>query len=592
LIWTAAPGYTSLWAGLLIVQGALPAAVIYLTKLLVDALSSNVAAVSLEQMPRAVSLVAVIAALLLVTELLQALLEWVRTAQAEIIQDHVKALVHQKAAAVDVFLYESPEYQDRLHQACTEAASRPLSLLESAGGAVQSSVTLVAMGAILAPYGLWLPLVLLVSTIPSFVVVLRFDRRYHEWWKRTTSDRRRAQYYDALLTHRDAAAEVRLFGLSGHFSSLYQTLRRRLRGERLRQLRELSLAKLAAASLALLTFGASAIWMVWRTMQGLATLGDLVLFYQAFSRGQGIMRSLLGNLGQILTSNLYLANLFEFLHLPRQVLDPDAPVACPAPPQDGIRFRGVTFRYPGAVTPVLRSFDLFVPANRVLAIVGPNGAGKSTLFKLLCRFYDVDAGAIEIDGVDLRRMPVADLHRQIATLSQFPVPYQATAAENIAFGDMLRNASPSDIERAARDAGAHDVVRRLPRGYDTLLGKWFADGFELSGGEQQRIALARAYLRQAPILLLDEPTSFIDSWEEADWFERLRRLSHGRTTIVITHRFTIAMRADLIGVMAEGRIVEQGCHADLIRRGGLYARSWNAQMAAAQSGSSAEALSR
>jgi ATP-binding cassette subfamily B protein len=385
---------------------------------------------------------------------------------------------------------------------------------------------------------------------------------------------------------------VRLLGHSGHFSSLYQTLRRRLRGERLRQLRELSLAKLAAASLALLTFGASAIWMVWRTMQGLATLGDLVLFYQAFSRGQGIMRSLLGNLGQILTSNLYLANLFEFLHLPRQVLDPDAPVACPAPPQDGIRFRGVTFRYPGAVTPVLRSFDLFVPANRVLAIVGPNGAGKSTLFKLLCRFYDVDAGAIEIDGVDLRRMPVADLHRQIATLSQFPVPYQATAAENIAFGDMLRNASPSDIERAARDAGAHDVVRRLPRGYDTLLGKWFADGFELSGGEQQRIALARAYLRQAPILLLDEPTSFIDSWEEADWFERLRRLSHGRTTIVITHRFTIAMRADLIGVMAEGRIVEQGCHADLIRRGGLYARSWNAQMAAAQSGSSAEALSR
>jgi ATP-binding cassette subfamily B protein len=225
-----------------------------------------------------------------------------------------------------------------------------------------------------------------------------------------------------------------------------------------------------------------------------------------------------------------------------------------------------------------------------MAIVGPNGAGKSTLFKLLCRFHDVDAGSIELDGIDLRQIAVDDLHRQIATLFQFPVPYQATAGENIAYGDLLGRRAPGDIETAAKNAGAHELITRLPQGYETLLGKWFARGVELSGGEQQRVALARAYVRQAPIVLLDEPTSFIDSWEEAEWFERFRQLGRGRTAVIITHRFTIAMRADTIGVMDGGEIVESGSHAELVRLGGLYARSWEAQMRAAEAAGPAPAL--
>jgi ATP-binding cassette subfamily B protein len=407
--------------------------------------------------------------------------------------------------------------------------------------------------------------------------VLRFDRRYHAWWQRTTADRRWTQYYDAILTHKEAAGELRLFGLSGYFSSAYQRLRSRLRAERLTEMRKQSVAKLAAASITLLISGAAVLWMVLRTHGGVVSLGDLVLLYQVFSRGQAHMRSVLANLGQILTSNLYLTNLFDFLGLTPGIADPPRPVPVPVPLQRGIRLKDVTFRYPGSQTDVLENVNLFIPANRIVAIVGPNGAGKTTILKLLCRFYDTSAGSVELDGVNVRDVALDDLRRATTVLFQLPVPYHATAGESIALGDLGSRPTADDIEHAARSAGAHDMISRLPQGYDTLLGKWYANGVELSVGQQQRVALARAYLRQAPIILLDEPTSFIDSWAEADWFEQFRLLALDRTAVIITHRFTIAKRADLIHVMEDGRIVESGTHQDLVQRSGLYARSWEAQ---------------
>jgi ATP-binding cassette subfamily B protein len=223
---------------------------------------------------------------------------------------------------------------------------------------------------------------------------------------------------------------------------------------------------------------------------------------------------------------------------------------------------------------------LTVPAGQIVAIVGANGAGKSTLLKLLCRFYDPEAGLIDLDGFDIRHLSLDELHRQITVLFQLPVFYHATAGQNIAIGDLKASPSAVEVEAAARGAGAHQFIARLPRGYDTLLGKWFADGAELSGGEWQRIALARAFLRQAPIVVLDEPTSFMDSWAEARWLARFRTLVEGRTAIIITHRFTTAMQADMIHVMDEGQIVESGSHAELLAQAGLYAQSWRTQIQA------------
>jgi ATP-binding cassette subfamily B protein len=581
MIWEAAPRWTLAWSLLLLIQGLLPAVSVYLTKLLIDSLMGAIRAHGAWEATRpALFLLLLFVGITLLAEFLQSATDWIRTAQAEYIQNHIKGLIHKKSVELDLSYHESAEYHDCLHQAVSEAGSRPLSFLENCGSLLQNCVTLIAMSAVLMSYSPWLPFLLLASTLPAFYVVMRFDRLYHKWWQRTTADRRWAQYYDAMLTQSEAAPEIRLFGLGDHFRSSYQSLRRRLLRERLTEMRKQSLAKLGAGSAALLVSGITMAWMAWRTLQGLATLGDLALFYQAFNRGQGIMRSLLGNIGQILTSSLYLGNLFRFLELKSRVADPRYPVSVPSPITSGIEFRGLTFYYPGAQKAVFQNFNLFIPAGKVVAIVGPNGSGKTTLFKLLCRFYDPQSGSVEFDGINIRQVSIDDLRRNTTVLFQFPLPYHATAGENIALGDLESKPGLNEIEIAAQRAGAHEIIRNLPQGYNTLLGKWFADGIELSGGEQQRIAMARAYLRRAQLILLDEPTSFMDSWSEVEWFERLRGLAKRKTAIVITHRLTIAMRADIILVLNEGQVVEQGTHPELIGENGLYAQSWTAQMRA------------
>jgi len=238
----------------------------------------------------------------------------------------------------------------------------------------------------------------------------------------------------------------------------------------------------------------------------------------------------------------------------------------------------VTFRYPDSQRLILCNFDLFIPAGKTVAIVGANGAGKSTLIKLICRLYDPEEGRIELDGVDLRELSLQELRRSVAVLFQEPVRYNETVAENIGLGNLAAAADRSEIERAGQGSGAQEVVERLPRGYDTLLGKWFVEGTELSVGEWKRIALARTFFRQAHVFLLDEPTSSMDSWAEAEWMDRFATQTRGQTGVIITHRFTTAMRADIIHVMQDGQIVESGCHEELLEREGEYAKSWKNQM--------------
>ena len=386
------------------------------------------------------------------------------------------------------------------------------------------------------------------------------------------------------MTAAEAAAELRLFGLGRHFQSAYQTLRRRLRNERLQMLKQQSLAELFAGVLALLITGAALTWMVWQAMRGQVTLGDLALIYVAFNQGQRLMRSLLQNVGQLYANSLFLSNLFEFLALESLVMEPSPDKAkTPRGLYEEISFKQISFRYPESQREALDDFSLTVPAGQIVAIVGPNGAGKSTLIKLLCRFYDPASGSIEIDGTDLKQMPTRHLRGLVTVLFQQPVHYNVTVSENIEYGDLEREPEMSEIQAAVEAAGAEEIVSRLPDGYRSLLGRWFAGGTELSVGEWQRIALARAFLRRAPIIILDEPTSALDPWAEADWLDRFRRLAAGRTAIVITHRLTTAMHADVIHVMEQGRIVESGNHDQLLKRDGRYAESWNRQMNATES---------
>ncbi len=585
LVRAAAPQWTIAWAGLLILQGIHPLASVYLVKLLVDSLvrAANAGGEWVHVRPT-IFLIALTIGVMLVGELLQSLSELIRTAQSELVQDHIKGLIHQQTAAMDLSTHESPEFQDRLERVRSDASARPLALLESAGSLVQNTITLVAMALVLAPFGIWLPVVLLLSTLPAFFVVVFFNRSHHSWWYQRTSERRWAQYYDLMLTHTTTAPELRLFGLTTFFQSGYQKLRKLLRTERLTQLKRQNRAKLGASAFAQLMAGVALVWVIWQSLRGAVTLGDLALFYQAFNRGQGLLRALLGNLGQIYNSSLFLENLFTFLDLRPQLADPPRPVPAPASLSKGIEFRDITFRYPGSKEAALENFNLSIPAGKIVAIVGANGAGKTTLLKILCRFYDPERGRVELDGIDVRDFTLDQLRRMTTVLFQFPLNYQATAGQSIAMGDLASNPGKTEIESAARCAGAHELITHLPSGYDTLLGKTFAQGVELSGGEWHRIATARAYLRRSPIILLDEPTSMMDSWAEADWFARFRELAQGHTAVVITHRFSIAMRADIIHVMQAGKIIESGSHQELVARSGLYAESWLAQMQAGTNG--------
>ncbi len=579
LVWQAAPTWTIAWLVLLVFQGFLPVATVYLTRLVVDNLSAAVGAgLAWENIQSLLVPAALMAGVLLLTQILQGANEWIRTAQAEFVQDHISALVHAKSIEVDFSFYESSEFFDRLDRARNGASGRSLALLQSSGSLLQNSITMLAMTAVLLAYGLWLPMVLLLSALPAFYVVMRLNRRHHRWWEKTTIDRRWLQYYELLITQSMPAAEVRLFGLGPYFRSAYQTLRRRLRTEHIQIVRDQSLGRLLAGIIALIISGGALAWMGRQVLLGRLTLGDVALFYQAFNKGQGLMKSLLSNVNQIYQNSLFISNLFEFLQIAPKIVDPPQPQPVPTKIDREIRFKNVTFRYPDTDRAVLQDYNLTLPAGKIVAIVGDNGAGKSTLIKLLCRFYDPESGSIEIDGTDIREFPVEDLRRLITVLFQSPIPFYVTAGQNIALGDLSETASEESIEAAAHGAGIHEKITSLPQGYKSMLGKWFPGGTDLSGGQWQRLALARAFFRRAQMIILDEPTSAMDPWAEFDWLERFRALANGRTAVVITHRFTLSMRADIIHVMRDGQIVESGNHDTLIAQGGLYAQSWKTQM--------------
>ncbi len=572
MVWHAARRWFVVWTVLVVLQGLLPIALVYATKVLVDRLAAHDWNWQILAGP-----VTTIAAVMLLTEALRILANYVQTVQADLLHEYISSQVHTKSARVGLSFYELPEFFDHLHRAQSEALYRPAMLLESLGSLLQHSITLAAMVGLLLTYTVWLPLALVLSTAPAFWVVLRHAVQQHLLRERSTPDQRRARYYDWVLTAPETAAELRLFDLSGHFQRLYTETQRKLYRESHALARRRSAADLGASAIGLVAGGGAFAWILVRAARGQASLGDLAFFYQAFIYGQRMMHALLQQVGQLYYNSLFLSSLHEFLSLPDESSPAPASAAPPEALQKGIRFEDVAFRYPGSERRALCGLSLEIPAGRSVALVGPNGSGKSSIVKLLCRFYDPDQGRITFDGVDLRDVPFAEVRRRTTVLFQQPVHYQATVTENIGYGSWQGRPAAGEVAAAVAAAGAEGIVAELPGGYEQFLGKWFVNGTELSEGQWQRIALARAYLRKSPLLILDEPTSAMDPWAEAEWVGRFRELAAGRTAVLITHRFPIARHADLIHVVDQGRIVESGTHEELLQAGGLYAESWRTQ---------------
>lgn len=578
LVWSAAPVPATALVVLIFIMGILPGAMVYQTRSLVDGFVSVMASTREWESARPLmSPLLLFGILLLAGEVFSGVASYLESVLTERTQDHMQRLIQARAISVDMSVFESPDYYDLLRRASTEAIDRPLGLLRSLGDLLQNVITLLAMIGVLLRFTWWMPAVLVTGTLPALWVTMRATWQFHLWRKHNSRNHRRLQYMHQILTSDSAAAELRLFQLGHFFMSRYQRLSHKVRDERLylswRQMQGKIGAGLFGFAAMSLSFG----WVGWRAVQGAFSMGELAMFWQAMNQGQRLMRGVLTGMSDIYRNLLFLEDLFTFLELEPILLDPAEPIISSPGLNHGICLEQVVFGYPGSGRKALQNFNLTIPAGQIVAIVGVNGAGKSTLIKLLCRFYDPDGGRVTWDGIDLHQMAMDDLRRRITVLFQRPLTYHDTASNNIAFGDIAANPNQLLISTAAVSAGADTIIDRLPEGYDTLLGKWFGYA-ELSIGEWQRLALARAFIRQADFVILDEPTSSMDSWAEAAWLGRFRNLVAGRTALIITHRFTSAMQADIIHVMDQGQIVESGSHDDLVALGGRYASSWQQQM--------------
>ena len=549
----------------------LPLASVYLMKLTVDAVTAGITDDPARAFTRVAFYILLLGGAAALQQMLTSLNGLVGERLSLRVLDLLSDRLHEKSVAVDLEYYENPRYFDTLHRAQQGAIYKPTGAFSNTLQAVQNGVSLVGMMAILLSFHWLVTLLLIAAVLPGLVFRLKFSHRMYDWDRAQTGSRRHASYYNYLLTGDYFAKEIRLFQLGPLFMRRFHRLREQLRVEQLGISRRRTVSEILAQFITVLTIYGSFMLMAFRAVHGLITIGDLIMYYQAFQRGLTFFSALLKSGASLYEDSLYLSNLFEFLNLAPKVIDPPEPRPIFGSLRNGISFQNVTFGYPGVERPVLRDVSFTVAPGEHIALVGQNGAGKSTLIKLLCRLYDPDRGRVLIDGIDVRDYRLEDLRRQISVVFQDFVRYHMTVGDNIRFGDVTREPSAEELTQVADAAGFSEALRRLPDGLNTQLGKMFDQGHELSIGEWQKIALARAFMRQAPIIILDEPTSSLDARAEFEIFKKFQELAQGRTAFLISHRLSTARLADRILVLENGAIIEQGAHDQLVAGGGVYA---------------------
>jgi ATP-binding cassette subfamily B protein len=555
-----------------VIKGLLPLAVLYLTKLLIDAVTEGLKAPSQgASLTPVTTILAGLAGAAVINAMLTVVSSLISRIHAQVVTDHMHALLQTKSVEVDLEYYENARYQDTLHRAQQEAPYRPTAILNALLQCFQDGISLLAMAGILWWLHWAVIPVLALTAIPYFFVRLQQSNRLFAWERERTPLERKAWYVNMLLTQATAAKEVRLFDLGPRLREWFREVRTVLRRERIALERRWAFAGLAAQIVGVAgVFGVYSFVAV-RTFHGLLTVGDLVMFFQAIQRASGFLEGLGWSVSNLYESNLFLTTLNEFLAIRSKLPEAVKPRPFPASLGQGITFEQVSFQYPHEERVAVRDFTFTIKPGEHVAFVGANGAGKTTLVKLLCRLYDPTSGRITIDGTDLRDYVIADVRGAVSGIFQDFVKFQFSAKDNITLGVNASEVALPLVVQAARQAGVHEAIERLPKGYESLLGKLFDGGHELSIGEWQKVALARAILRNSQILILDEPTSAMDAKAEAELFERFHELAQGRTAILISHRLSTVKMADRIFVVDRGQIVEQGTHDDLMSRQGLYA---------------------
>lgn len=565
--------------------GLLPAAISYISKLIVDAVvfasqvnSQSNGSVNIYPSLFYVGLEAIAVILLAGSQrgiiICQSLLR-------ALMGQRVNVLILEKALTLDLKQFEDSEFYDKLTNARREASVRPLSLVNRTFGLVQNALSLITYGILLVNFSGWAVVVLILAAMPVFIAETKFAGEAFRLFSWRAAETRQQHYLENLLAREDFVTEVKLYQLGDMLLGRYRSLFDQLYGED----RDLTLRRgLWGYLLSLVSTGAFYLayaWIVLETVLGKISLGDMTMYLTVFRQGQSTFSNALTSIGGMYEDNLYLSNLYDFLE--EEVPKSWGKATIGLNSQDGIRFENVSFTYPGSSKPALRNISLHLKPREKLAIVGENGSGKTTLIKLLTRLYTPDSGRIFLDGLDLQEWDVDVLRRRVGVIFQNFVRYQFTVGENIGVGDVEHLENKTQWKTAAEKGMAQSFIDQLPQSFQTQLGRWFKGGQELSGGQWQKIALSRAFMRsQADILVLDEPTSAIDAQAEFEIFNHFRAITQNQMVLLISHRFSTVRMADKILVIENGEVIEQGTHEELLQLGGRYAKLFLLQAAGYQ----------
>jgi ATP-binding cassette, subfamily B, bacterial len=582
LVWSTSALFTALLGILSLLQGFSPALSVWITGLVID---SVVAGIRLHSPNPIWFPIGLQLAVLLFSNLLSTLSNIVQQLLQEKVSNRVQLLILEKSNTLDLAFFENPEFYDKMRQAADQSTYQPVSMVSQTFGLFQTAVTMFSMIFLLLQLSWWLAIVALLVPIPAFVSSIHYGWRGFQRKRWQSPERRVMDYFNRLMTTDTYNKEVKLFTLGNFFIRQFKRLADKLYEEDKEILVRRYLVNFLWTALTGIANSAIYLYVALQVVLSLGriSLGSLSRYTQAAVQAGQSFQGLLGGISSTYESNLYITTLFEFLEYEPQIVSPPEPRPVETPPGNrglDIEFRNVSFTYPGKnpeTHTALKNVSFTVHAGEAIALVGRNGAGKTTIVKLLTRLYDPDEGEILIGGRDIKEYDLKELREQVGVIFQDYVTYFLSARENIGVGRVGDIENQELVSSAARKSGADDVIERLPDGYETMLGRWFNKGTQLSGGEWQKVALARAFMRDAGILVLDEPTSSLDARAEYEVFTHFRTLTGGKTAIFISHRFSTVRLADRIFVLENGHIIESGSHEQLMELNGHYAELFNLQ---------------
>jgi ATP-binding cassette subfamily B protein len=575
LVWQTSPRLMALDALLRIVKSAMPVSILYVGKLIIDQVVMLVRDGSGSQ-HFLWRLVILEFALALVSDGLSRIITLIDSLLGERFANFTSVRIMEHAASLDLDQFEDTTFYDKLERARQQTNGRTV-LLSQVLGQVQDLISMGFLAVGLAAFNPWLILLLLVAVVPAFLGESYFNDRSYALTRAQTAERRELDYLRYLGASDETAKEVKLFGLSGFLVDRFRVVSDKF----YRDGRELAIRRSSwgtfFALLGSAGYYSTYVVIILRTVHGHLSIGDLTFLAGSFRQLRSLLEGILNRFTTVSQGAIYLQDLFEFFEIAPRIIRPAHPRPFPKPIREGFTFEDVGFKYLHSDRWANRHLNFNLPPGEKLALVGENGAGKTTLIKLLTRLYDPTEGRILLDGVDLREYDPDDLRAQVGVIFQDFLRYQMTMAQNIAVGDIARKEDRELIETSAQRSLADMLVERLPGRYDQELGRRFRQGVELSGGEWQKVALARAYMREAQLLILDEPTAALDARAEYEVFQRFSELTRGRTAVLISHRFSTVRMADRILVLEKGEMLEVGSHEQLLQAGGRYAELFQLQ---------------